>query len=46
VVITAAASGQTLGFDRASRVNEDSPDDVGIFIPGAQTRGAQVPAVR
>ena len=34
VVITAAASGQMLRFNGSSWVNEDSPYDVGMFIPG------------
>jgi hypothetical protein len=33
VVITAAASGQMLRFNGSSWVNEDSPYDVGMFIP-------------
>ena len=40
VVITAAASGQMLRFDGSSWVNEDSPYDVGMFIPGTQGNGA------
>ena len=40
VVITAAASGQMLRFNGASWVNEDSPYDVGMFIPGTHGNGA------
>ena len=40
MVITAAASGQMLRFNGASWVNEDSPYDVGMFIPGTQGNGA------
>ena len=40
VVITAAASGQMLRFDGSSWVNEDSPYDVGMFIPDNQSNGA------
>jgi hypothetical protein len=40
VVITAAASGQMLRFNGSSWVNEDSPYDVGMFIPGTQSNGA------
>jgi hypothetical protein len=40
VVISAAASGQMLRFNGASWVNEDSPYDVGMFIPGTHTNGA------
>jgi hypothetical protein len=40
VVITAAASGQMLRFNGSSWVNEDSPYDVGMFIPGTQANGA------
>ena len=39
VVITAAASGQMLRFNGSSWVNEDSPYDVGMFIPGTQGSG-------
>ena len=40
VVITTAASGQMLRFNGSSWVNEDSPYDVGMFIPGTQSNGA------
>ena len=40
VVITAAASGQMLRFNGLSWVNEDSPYDVGMFIPGTHGNGA------
>lgn len=40
VVITAAASGQMLRFNGSSWVNEDSPYDVGMFIPGTHGNGA------
>jgi hypothetical protein len=40
VVITAAASGQMLRFNGSSWVNEDSPYDVGMFIPGIDGNGA------
>jgi hypothetical protein len=40
VAITAAASGQMLRFDGSSWINEDSPYDVGMFIPGTQANGA------
>jgi hypothetical protein len=40
VVITAAASGQMLRFNGSSWVNEDSPYDVGMFIPGTHANGA------
>ena len=40
VVITAAASRQMLRFNGASLVNEDSPYDVGMFIPGSHGNGA------
>jgi hypothetical protein len=40
VVITAAASGQMLRFNGASWVNEDSPYDVGMFIPDTHGNGA------
>jgi hypothetical protein len=40
VVITAAAPGQMLRFNGASWVNEDSPYDVGMFIPGIHGNGA------
>ena len=40
VVISAAASGQMLRFDGSSWINEDSPYDVGMFIPGTQGNGA------
>jgi hypothetical protein len=39
VVISAAASGQMLRFDGSSWVNEDSPYDVGMFIPGTHANG-------
>ena len=38
VVITAAASGQMLRFNGSSWVNEDSPYDVGMFIPGTHSQ--------
>jgi hypothetical protein len=41
VVITAAASGQMLRFNGASWVNEDSPYDVGMFIPRTHGNGAE-----
>jgi hypothetical protein len=40
VVITAAASGQMVRFNGSSWVNEDSPYDVGMFIPDTQSNGA------
>jgi hypothetical protein len=40
VVIIAAASGQMLRFNGSSWVNEDSPYDVGMFIPGTHSNGA------
>jgi hypothetical protein len=40
VVITAAASGQMLRFNGSSWVNEDSPYDVGMFLPGTHANGA------
>jgi hypothetical protein len=40
VVITAAASGQMLRFNGSGWVNEDSPYDVGMFIPGTHSNGA------
>jgi hypothetical protein len=40
VVITTAASGQMLRFNGASWINEDSPYDVGMFIPGTHGNGA------
>ena len=40
VVIAAAASGQLLRFNGSSWVNEDSPYDVGMFIPGSHGNGA------
>ena len=40
VVITAAASGQMLRFNGSSWVNEDSPYDVGMFIPGTHGNAA------
>jgi hypothetical protein len=40
VVITTAASGQMLRFNGSSWVNEDSPYDVGTFIPGTHGNGA------
>jgi hypothetical protein len=40
VVITAATSGQMLRFNGSSWVNEDSPYDVGMFIPGMHGNGA------
>jgi hypothetical protein len=40
VVITAAASGQILRFNGSSWVNEDSPYNVGMFIPGTHGNGA------
>jgi hypothetical protein len=40
VAITAAASGQMLRFNGASWVNEDSPYDLGMFIPGTHGNGA------
>jgi hypothetical protein len=40
VVISAAASGQMLRFNGSSWVNEDSPYDVGMFIPGSHGNGA------
>ena len=40
VVITAAASGQMLRFNGSSWVNEDSPYNVGMFIPGTHGDGA------
>ena len=43
VVITAAASGQMLRFNGSSWINEDSPYDVGMFIPGTQANGARWP---
>jgi hypothetical protein len=36
VAPTAAASGQMLRFNGSSWVNEDSPYDVGMFIPGTR----------
>ena len=39
-LITTAASGQMLRFDGLSWVNEDSPYDVGMFIPGTHVNGA------
>jgi hypothetical protein len=45
VVITAAASGQMLRFNGASWVNEDSPYDVGMFIPGTHGNGAMMAQV-
>src|SRR5688572_24967775 len=40
VVISTAASGQMLRFNGSSWVNEDSPYDVGMFIPGTHGNGA------
>jgi hypothetical protein len=40
VVIATAASGQMLRFDGSSWVNEDTPYDVGMFIPGTHANGA------
>jgi hypothetical protein len=40
VVIAAAASGQMLRFNGSNWVNEDSPCDVGMFIPGTHGNGA------
>jgi hypothetical protein len=40
VVITSAASGQMLRFDGANWVNEDTPYDVMMFIPGTHAAGA------
>jgi hypothetical protein len=40
VVIAAAASGQMLRFHGSSWVNEDSPYDVSMFIPGTHGNGA------
>jgi hypothetical protein len=45
VVITAAASGQMLRFNGSSWVNEDSPYDVGMFIPGSHGNGALIAQV-
>ncbi len=39
-MITAAASGQMLRFNGSSWINEDSPYDVGMFIPGTHGNGA------
>jgi hypothetical protein len=43
VVIAAAASGQMLRFNGASWVNDDSPYDLGMFIPGFHANGALWP---